>query len=110
MTPTARTLAECKERKWLACVVEKWIPQTRQRKDAFGFGDLLVVDDQPGALLIQACSSGDMARREGKIRGECWEAAERWLARGNRIAVWGWALRGARGKRKVWTLRVVEVA
>lgn len=111
MTPTARALAECKARGWLACVVEKWIPQTRQRKDAFGFGDLLVLDGKRGALLLQVTSDngGDMARRATKIRGECGKAASAWLAAGNRIQVWGYGKRGPRGKRKVWTLREMEI-
>ena len=105
MTPTSRALAECKRCGWLACVVEKWIPQTRQRKDAFGFGDVLVLDGQPGALLVQVTSDANVAARAAKIRGACRKNAAAWLAAGNRIQVWGYGKRGKRGKRKLWTLK-----
>lgn len=112
MTPTARTLAECRKRGWPAYVCEKWIQAVKRRIDAFGFGDLLVLDGQPGALLIQATgetASGNVSTRVTKIRTECADAARAWLAAGNRIQVWGWGKRGAAGKRKLWTLREVPV-
>jgi hypothetical protein len=109
MTPTARALEECRKRGWPACVVEKWIPQTRQRKDVFGFGDLLVLDGAPGSLLLQVTSSDHIAHRLTKIATECSERALAWLRAGNRIAIWGYAKRGPWGARKLWTLRAVEV-
>lgn len=108
-SPTAHTLAECRRRGWLATVVEKWVPQARKRIDAFGFGDVLVLDDQPGALLIQATSASNVSSRVQKIRGECKNEAAWWLSRGNRIQVWGWGKRGKAGERKVWQLRTVDV-
>jgi hypothetical protein len=110
-SPTARSLAEFRKRGWPACVVEKWIPQTRQRRDAFGFGDLLVLDGKPGALLVQATADngGAVAARVHKICGECSEHARAWLAARNRIAVHGWGMRGAEGKAKRWRVREVEI-
>lgn len=110
-TPTSRTLEKCRKLGFQAAVVEKWIPQTKRRIDVFGFGDLLVVDDKPGALLIQATgdNAGDVARRVEKIKRESPRRARRWLAAGNRIQVWGWGKRGAAGARKLWTLRIVDV-
>lgn len=94
-TPTSRTLERCRRLGYTACVVEKWIPQTRRRKDAFGFGDVLVArPPQQGALLIQACSGGDGAKRVAKIQEECRDEAEAWLAAGNSIEVWAWRKRG----------------
>ncbi len=109
MTPTARSLAECRKRGWWACVVERWVAQTRIRVDAFGFGDILALDEQPGALLIQATTTANAASRVRKIRDQRAKAARAWLGAGNRIAVWGWALRGKAGKRKLWTLKVYDV-
>jgi hypothetical protein len=71
----------------------------------FGFGDVIALDGKPGSLLIQACITGDAPKRAKKILEECTEAAIEWLSAGNRIQVWGWAKRGARGKRKLWTLK-----
>ena len=104
-SPTQRTLAECRKRGWRACVVEKWIAQARRRIDVYGFGDVLALDGKPGSLLIQATTTANAPSRVTKIRGECAEAASDWLRAGNRIAVWGFARRGAAGKRKLWTLK-----
>lgn len=108
-SPTQRTLAECRKLDWPACVVEKWVAQARKRIDAFGFGDLLVLDGEPGALLIQATTTANAPSRVTKIIEECNEAASAWLKAGNRITVWGWAKRGAAGKRKLWTLKIYPV-
>lgn len=110
-SPTSRTLAECRKRGWMACVVEKWIPQTKRRADAFGFGDILAVDpDERGALLIQATSGSHVAERVEKIVGPCAESARVWVQAGNRIEVWGWRKAGPRGCRKTWGFHRVEVA
>jgi len=110
-SPTARTLQRCRKFGWIAAVVEKWIPQTGRRLDVWGFGDILAVDDKPGALLIQATSDngGNVAARVHKICGECAVPAAIWLAAGNRIETWGWRKRGPAGKRKLWEVRRVEV-
>ena len=107
--PGQRSIDECRRRGWRAQVVEKWVVQARRRIDLFGFGDLIALDGQPGALLIQATSTGNASSRVAKIQDECAEAATEWLRAGNRIEVWGWAKRGAAGKRKLWTLRRVAV-
>lgn len=115
MTPTARTLQWLKKRGYIACVVEKWIPQTRQRKDAFGFGDILAFRpwlpsrcSDPIVVLIQCTSASNMASRLDKIRSL--PIASDWI-NDTRRAVWliGWGKRGERGKRKTWQARVVQV-
>lgn len=109
LTPTARALAECKRRGWPAGVVERYVSQTRRRHDLFGFIDLVALDGQRGVLGIQVTSSSNMSARVTKIQTECSERAVNWLHAGNRVQVWGFAKRGARGARKLWTLRVVDV-
>lgn len=107
-SPTQRSLAECKKRGWRACVVEKYNHHMKRRIDVFGFGDILVLDGEPGALLIQATAAG-VSARVTKIKTECKDDAKLWLKAGNRIAVWGWTKRGKAGARKLWTLRTIEV-
>lgn len=111
--PAARTLELLRKLGWRAVVVERRLPIPRIRipvlKDAFGFGDLLAMDGLHGAVLVQACRSADMAARQHKITDQCTDDARAWLERGNRIYVVGWAQRGSRGKRKLWTPRFVEV-
>lgn len=117
-SPTARTLAYCKSHGILAGVVERYIaPFGLHRKfghkvDLFGCIDVIALDDQPGVLGIQATSDqtgGNSSVRVAKIRTQCSAAARAWLARGNRLQVWAWAKKGPAGKRKLWTVRVIEI-
>lgn len=104
MSPTQRSLAHLRSLGYSACVVEKWVAQIKQRKDAFGFGDILAVKvGEPGALLVQATSGSNVAARIAKIKSI--PEAGIWLAAGNRIVVMGFSKKGPRGKRKVWSVR-----
>ena len=106
-TPTARTLTECRSRGWPVDVVERWIPKTNLRSDLFGVMDMVALDGKPGVLGIQTTTTDNMSSRVAKITAS--DDAKAWLRAGNRIAVWGWAKRGAVGKRKVWTLKETDM-
>jgi hypothetical protein len=102
MTPTQRTLAECRKRGWTAAVVEKWNPHARIRQDLFGCIDIVALTPE-GILGIQACAGSSHAARREKARQEPRLSA--WLGAGARFSVWSWSKRGERGKRKLWALR-----
>lgn len=124
-SPTARTLAECRKRGWIAQVVEKFVrfPPPGHLVDLFGVLDIVAIVParydavliygqqprviEPGYILgIQATanSGGLHARRRAKILAE--PRMRQWLEAGARLELWTWALQGARGKAKRWTLRV----
>ena len=107
MSPTALTLRKLRTDGCMAAVVERWNHFARVRQDLFGFIDIVaVVPGAVGVLGVQACVTGDAPKRFAKCRAEPLAAnVRRWLAAGNAFAVWGWAKRGPRGKRKVWTLK-----
>lgn len=109
MSPTQRSLARLRKEGWTVCSVEKWIAAIKQRKDAFGFGDLLAVRvGVPGATLVQATGgSANFSHRLNKIKGIA--EAGIWLAAGNKIALHCWRKVGARGKRKMWECREMDV-
>lgn len=118
MSPTARTLAYCKKKGIMAGVVERWIPIPNHpaggiRKDLFGFIDLIAIphgkSNVGGTVAIQATSTANMSARFHKATEECAEALTEWLYAMNTFEIWGWAKRGKVGKRKLWTLRRVEV-
>jgi hypothetical protein len=88
--------------------VEKWIPQTKRRVDLFGCIDIVAIG-AIGCVGIQATSTGNMASRVTKSTTDCAEALTAWLKAQNTFEVWGWAKRGAVGKRKLWTLRIIEI-
>lgn len=105
-SPTARTLAHLRKQDFLAAVVERRLPYGFTTIDLFGFIDVVALDGLPGLLGVQTTSQPHAAARVHKIAEECAEAARRWLAAGNRIEVHGWAKRGGRGERKLWTVSV----
>lgn len=136
MSPTERSLAECRKRGWVAQVVERWNPHAHIRQDMFGCIDIVACVPQrrcqpdalglcmncerlvelyctpcrerPGHVLgIQATSGDNHAARVAKIKAE--PRMKAWCEAGGRVEVWSWSKRGARGERKVWTLRVEEV-
>jgi len=93
---------------WTAQVVEKWNPHGKVRIDLFGCIDLVAMrDGHKGLLGIQATTTGHIPDRVDKALLE--PRLQTWLATGNRFQVVGWALRGARGKRKLWTVKIREI-
>jgi hypothetical protein len=104
VSPTARTLAECKRRGWIAQVVEHRVRAGRLSflRDLFGGIDLVALTPR-GIVGIQACAGTDHAKRRAKLLDEPRIAA--WMAAKGGLEVWSWAKQGPRGKRKLWTLR-----
>jgi hypothetical protein len=108
VSPTARTLAECKRLGWVAQVVEQTVrgwqgsgPRMFKR-DLFGVIDIVAAT--PECLLGIQCTSGNNhAARMTKAIEE--PRLRAWMVAGGRFEVWSWARRGERGKRKLWTLR-----
>jgi hypothetical protein len=103
VSPTQRTLAECKRRGWIAQVVEQTIPHTFIKRDLFGVIDIIAITPD-GIIGIQATAGkGNHAKRVAKAVAEPRLSA--WLRAGAMFGVWSWALQGARGEVKRWTLR-----
>lgn len=102
MSPTQRTLAECRKRGWTAGIVEKWNMHARIRQDLFGCIDIVALTPN-GILGIQACAGSSHAARMTKSLAE--PRLAEWLKAGGAFEVWSWSKRGPRGKRKTWTLR-----
>ncbi len=108
MTPTQRSLQKLRADGYIAASVEKWIAQIKQRKDVWGFGDLLACRvGEIGCTLIQTTTKSNMQARVQKIVGIA--EAGIFLAAGNRIVVHGWSKKGAKGKRKVWVCDELSV-
>ena len=107
-SPTQRTLAELRKQGYTAYVVEKWNMHAKIRQDLFGFIDILAMKPCEPLLAVQATSTGNISSRIQKITDT--SLGLDWISTGNRLEVWGWAKRGPRGKRKVWTLTVKVIA
>lgn len=103
-----RTKAELKRRGWpLMAVVERWNPHCKIRQDLFGFIDLLAVNKNE-ILAVQVTTSAHVADHLAKIRQN--QAHLIWLASPTRrLVIHGWGKYGAKGKRKLWECREVEI-
>lgn len=114
-SPTARTLAECRKRGWIAQNVEQFVrfPPPGHRLDLFGVIDIVAIapagavapSSNCNTIGIQAtASAAHHAHRRDKILAE--PRAKAWVEAGNGLELWSWSKRGDRGARKLWTLRV----
>jgi hypothetical protein len=109
MSPTERTLAELRRHGYIAAVVEHWNPWAKIRQDLYGFMDVLAVKaGETGVLGVQCTTSSNALSRLRKAKESPVLAV--WLASSNQFEVWGWAKRGCRGARKVWTLDRTKVS
>lgn len=103
----------------VAAVKRRRYPGGGRRVDLWGFGDVLAIrrPGYLGALLIQSTAGrGDVAAHMAKLRDlvrsyvppktapDLPEPLTAWLSSNNRLAIWSWAQRGDRGKRKLWTV------
>lgn len=105
-TPTSRTLEALRKQGYEADVVERFNSFTKQRKDFYGCIDLIAT--KPGECIGVQCTSGsNAASRVTKILAE--PRALSWLQAGNKLQVWGWAKRGPKGKRKLWSTSIKEI-
>ena len=93
-------------------------PFTRRREDLYNLFDVVGIrGDCVGVTGIQACS-GDVSGHLHKILEGYVDSNGKqippnphlaiWLRAGNHFFIWGWTLRGKKGKRKLWTLREIE--
>ena len=102
-SPTQRSLAELRDRGYLAAVVERWNPYARIRQDLFGIIDLVAV--KAGETLgVQTTSGSNVAARITKIQDS--PALAQLRAAGWRIAVHGWR-KNAAGR---WVLREADIS
>ena len=104
-SPTSRSLEYARSRGWTVQVVERWNPYARVRVDLFGVIDLVVLTGS-AIVGVQACAGASHAARRTKmLDAEHLASTGLWLASGGVLEIWSWAKRGARGQRKVWTIR-----
>lgn len=117
MTPTARSMALLRSRGYFVARVEQRlpIPGVFITRDAFGLGDLLACNGEEIAL-VQVTATGNLSARVHKvIYDTSREGRERlnallaWLSACGRFYLHGWAKRGSRKKRKLWTCRELNI-
>lgn len=109
--PTQRTLKNLRDRGYLVDIGESYNAFSRKTKDLFGFIDVIALHPQEtGVLGVQTTTGANLSARIKKAENLKSGAYWKWLGAKNDVEFHGWAKRGARGKRKLWTVRIVRVS
>lgn len=103
MSPTARSLANLRERGYRCEVVERFNSFTKQRKDLFGFVDIVAIRENE-TVGVQTTSGSNMAARITKIAES--ETVSDVRKAGWKIFVHGWS-KNSKGR---YVLREVDVS
>lgn len=108
ISPTQRSLKEIRNEGYTAQVVEKFNPFAHIRQDLFGFIDIVAIKSGvPGVLGVQTTTQDHVAEHEDKILAN--PIYKIWLESGNKLEIHGWAKRGGKGKRKLWSVVKKEI-
>lgn len=108
--PLQRSKALLESQGYSVWIVEKWVqhPFPGHRVDLFNLIDLVAIkSDVKGVLGVQCCADSGISSHLHKALENAYLST--WQASGNRFAIWGWGKKGAKGKRKLWTLREVNL-
>ncbi len=112
MTPTQRSIEHLKKRGYRCAIVEHWNSFARRRIDLYGFIDILAISPTE-TLAVQTTTGANLAARITKAQAlpsyADWLASEQcdgWHDPRRTVEFHGWAKRGARGKRKLWEVRI----
>lgn len=119
VSQVAKCLERLRSEGYCAEKVERWNSFARIRQDFGGFADIVAWKaGEMGALAIQACADSGVGAHVTKLTNppdSDRNGADRvkkiaaWLASSNRLEIWSFAQRGARGERKTWRLRRIIV-
>jgi hypothetical protein len=108
VSTTVMALAHLRKLGWVADKVEQRIRSFITR-DLYGVIDILAMDPVRNRLVgIQVTSGSNHAKRRDKILAE--PRMQQWLRCGADLELWSYSKTGARGTRKLWTLRVETYA
>jgi len=110
VSPTALSLKELRKRGYMAAVVEKVNPWVKIRQDLFGIIDVIGVHPVKKEVIgVQATTDtgGQASKHRMKVLQN--PNLKGWMDSGCKFEIWAWAKKGKASKRKLWTLREVEV-
>ena len=105
-SPTQRSLKWLRDQGAVVEVVERWNMHSRTRHDLYNMFDLLALMPDGTLVGLQVTSTGNVSARIEKLRAN--PVLALWMIR-HKAVVHGWAKRGPRGKRKMWTLKEIDL-
>ena len=106
-SPCQRSLKLLRDAGYFVAITERWNAFAKIRQDLYGFIDCLAIRDNE-TLAVQTTSGANVSARLEKMR--YLSAVDFWLSSPSRtIEIHGWRKVGARGKRKLWECRKLQV-
>lgn len=109
MSPTQRSLAWLREHGWYVdrdTKVEQTIPKSYVKRDFVGCGDYIGLKSGVIALFQFTDETSHSKRLDKALLAP---GLRLWLEAGGVFEVLSWGKRGARGTRKLWTVRRTSV-
>lgn len=118
--PLQRSKAFLEANDWKVWKVEVWNQWSRRKTDLYNLMDLVAIKPKvKGVLGVQCCSEDVNKHIEKYLKGwtdptsgRTWgpnEYLSIWKESGNRMVIHSWVKRGARGERKLWVMREIEL-
>lgn len=104
-SPTQRTLKFLRDIGAVARVVEHWNGYAKRRIDLWG-ADILA---KQGRLLMAVQTTSDANHSSRVEKSKVDPDVRNWLDTGVGFYVISWGKKGARGKRKLWTVRISQL-
>ena len=102
--PTQRSLDYLRKEGYTVAIAKKFNHFIKIRQDLFGWIDICAIHpEKQGVLGVQTTSTPNLSARIKKAIAL--DSLRVWLQAGNVAEFHGWAKRGPRGKRKLWTLK-----
>jgi hypothetical protein len=105
-SPTQRTLKFLRDTGATARVVEHWNGYAKRRIDLWG-ADILA---RQGQLLMAIQTTSDSNHSDRVEKAKANPDTLNWLGTGVPFYVFSWGKKGARNKRKLWTVRITQLS
>lgn len=100
ITPTQRSKKYLEGLGYRVAITEHWNAFAKCRIDLYNIIDLLAMKTGEPLLAVQVTTTAHLCERMAKAP----ETVKMWESTGNRLVFHGWAERGPKGQKKVWTL------
>lgn len=104
-SPTQRTLKFLRDTGAVARVVEHWNGYAKRRIDLWG-ADILA---KQGRQLMAVQTTSDSNHSDRVEKAKVNPDTRNWLDTGVTFYVFSWGKKGARNKRKLWTVRITQL-
>jgi hypothetical protein len=92
---------------WTAKIVEHWNHYAKVRQDLWG-ADIIAICHGMPHMLVQTTTADNAAKRRAKVLAS--NEARIWVETGGRFTIHAWGKRGARGKRKLWSVVATDLS